>query len=187
MENNKKYWDNFYKEGKQPIQSPSPFAKWFVNSNLGYCSDHAKIVDLGAGCGRDTEYLAEYKGSAIGIDKNIEVVDLVYQEDFNKLDLKIYNTIYSRFFLHSISNKEISELLKKIKKNSFFVAEFRVKGDEPVIYKNHKRNLIDMTWLLIELDKNNYSINYCKVGRGLAKFKQEDPLVGRIVAYKSKK
>ena len=95
------------------------------------------------------------------------------------------DVIYSRFLLHAVSNKEIIKLIKWSK--NYFIAEFRIVGDEPVIYQDHKRNLINLGWLINKLLENNFEILKLKVGRGMAKYKNEDPLVARVYARKIKK
>jgi hypothetical protein len=62
------------------------------------------------------------------------------------------------------------------------MAEFRIKGDKPKLFKDHERNLIDGKWLIDELKKNGFEIIYSKKGRNMAKYKNENPLVGRVIA-----
>jgi len=175
MEN--KYWKNFYKK-KEITSKPSSFAKWIKELKTS-----KKIYDIGCGNGRDSKYF---------IKKGFDVVSVDLNSDYGikKSVIKFVNskleegTFYSRFFLHSISNEDILNFIEKIPSGSYFVAEYRVKGDEPVIYKEHKRNFINQEWLLLNLIMNNYRIEYSIVSRGLAKYKKEDPLIGRVIAHK---
>jgi len=180
----KKFWDKFYKEGKQPTESPSPFAVWFIkNLNRFGMSKKMSLVELGAGCGRDTRLIMKNFKYVDAIDESIEN-NLVRKLKAADCLLRSYHIIYSRFFLHCLTNKEISNLIDEIDFGTYFVAEFRVKGDKPVLYKDHKRNFIDMGWLTRKLMSNFFEVKYFEVRRGLAKYKNEDPLIGRIIAKK---
>lgn len=182
------YWKKFYKEKKAPT-IPSSFARSVVDFFQNEIRDGKKelmIVDLGAGNGRDTKYLNKIF-KAVGIDKNfgLEVKTPRWGEvmkgDLENLDLiESFDIIYSRFFLHSIGNDEIKTAIGLA--DNYFVAEFRIKGDKPVIYKNHKRNLVDLGWLINTLMDNNFEILKLEAGRGMAKYKNEDPLVARVYA-----
>lgn len=190
------YWEKFYKEKKAPTKQ-SKFAESvesFFIDELKYKYRELALIDLGAGNGRDTKYL-NISFKTFGVDKSYgkEVNKNSQKEDVNfgsvyKINTKeILNSLnfdifYSRFFLHSISNEEIEQLIK-ISPN-YFVAEFRIKGDKPVLYKNHKRNLIDLGWLINILLKNGFEILKLQAGRGMAKYKNEDPLVARVYAKK---
>jgi hypothetical protein len=181
---NEKYWKEFYKGDKAP-KDPSSFALFC----LDYIPEKCVLWDIGCGNGRDTDFfIKERKKSAIlGID-------LCAPQGFNFLTRNIKNltereftkanVIYSRFFLHSIDNFEIQDLLSKIKERSFFMAEMRAEGDKPLLFKDHKRNYIDGNLLLKYLIKLDFEILYFTKDRGLAKYKNEDPLVIRVIAIK---
>ena len=178
MEN--KYWKNFYKK-KEITSKPSSFAKWIKKLKL----DNT-IYDIGCGNGRDSKYFIKKGFNVVSIDLNSDygINEDVVKFVNNKLEKGIF---YSRFFLHSISNSSIIKFIKRVPTNSYFVAEYRVEGDEPIIYKEHKRNFINQEWLLLNLIMNNYKIEYSIVSNGLAKYKKEDPLIGRVIAYKYEK
>jgi Fe-S-cluster formation regulator IscX/YfhJ len=76
--------------------------------------------------------------------------------------------------------KDIKKILKWTKKN--LLAEFRIKGDKPKLYK-HKRNLVDLSELIKELKDFDYCI---QVGTDLAVYKGERPLVARLYATRRK-
>jgi hypothetical protein len=173
------YWQSFYK--KEKVYPPTDFAKSFTEKyNLS-------LVELGCGNGRDSHYLANLFKSVIACDyacwpigyKNLTFI----KEDLSQtLKRKCPDVVYSRFFLHCLTNDEIVKILKWTKR--FFVAEFRIKGDKPKLYK-HKRNLIDQSWFIKQLYDLGFEYNIT-VGRGLAKFKTEDPLIMRVYAEKIK-
>lgn len=174
---NKKYWQEFYKKG-HTLQASS-FAKFCKK----YIPNSSLIMDLGCGNGRDSYYLSK-KGEVIGVDNAVKPKDK-RNTTFDQMDLNcvlkkipIQDVLYSRFFIHSITDKEIENLLKWNK--GLFMAEFRSVGDEPVLYK-HERNLIDGDWLLATALILGYEILYYNKSKGLAKYKNEDPLIGRII------
>lgn len=193
--NQEKDWGKFYREGLAP-KEPTDFCRFIMG--IDFQAD--SLVELGCGNGRDLKMLSR-KYTTFGIDKNFEpdlmtmlsrkaekgeTEDLrmttIIKEDFNAYlpALKTAGIVYSRFFLHSISNDEIIKILENTKK--YFCAEFRVKGDEPVLYADHKRNLIDPMWLIIvATEMFDFEVMYYYRGRGMAKYKNEDPLVARIV------
>jgi len=184
-----KNWEKFYKEKKAPTK-PSDFAK-FIN----YTFENFKnisLIDVGCGNGRDLKLFkkSNWCSLAIGIDKSIKSN---FNKDLFNVDLnKIVNNkktqppiiVYSRFFLHSISNKEIEKLLRWTK--YYFVAEFRLKGDVPKLYK-HDRNLVDLGWFVKKLEENGFVIEKLITGYGMAKYKNEDPYVCRVIAKKYEK
>lgn len=183
---NKQHWDNFYKKGKAPLQ-PTEFAKFC----LKYIRPKSILIDVGCGNGRDTIYFSKQKkiSYAIGIDEAIEnkAKKGLYFEGKNFTEFDIFNCdyVYSRFFIHSIDTFHIIRFLEKITyKGQILMSEFRVKGDEPKLYKDHKRNLVDSDWFLQLLISNNFEILYFEKGKGMAKYKTEDPLVIRVIAKK---
>jgi len=183
---NNQYWNKFYKKGKAPTK-PTEFAKFC----LKYIKPKSILIDVGCGNGRDTIYFSKQKkiNYVIGIDEAIESKSKIglYFEGKNFTEFDIFNCdyVYSRFFIHSIDTYHIQRFLEKITyKGQILMSEFRVKGDEPKLYKDHKRNLVDSDWFLQLLIANNFEIIYFEKGRGMAKYKTEDPLVIRVIAKK---
>lgn len=190
---NNKYWKKFYKAIKCE-QEPSNFArsiqeiagkeKWF-------------LFDLGSGNGRDSVFFAENGHTVISVDPN----NKPYKKNENlfhwKMDIDYFNrklkktnmcnkdmttVFYSRFFIHAINKEQTIELIRSMRPKTYFIAEFRIEGDEPKIYTDHKRTL----WNPKEFAElfNNDQWERCTVqtGTGFAKYKDEDPLVMRIIA-----
>lgn len=178
------YWKEFYRKKNKEINKPSSFAKWFVKNGDKFGIDfRKKIYDIGCGNGRDTKYFVKclLDCEATDVNSDFGLGEDVIQFMGRKLKDGIF---YSRFFLHSITDSEIVDFISRIPKNSYFVAEYRVRGDKPVIYKKHKRNFIDQDWLLHCLILEGYEIKFSQVSRDLATFKNENPLIGRVVAKK---
>ena len=180
---NKDYWIKFYKYFH--LKTPSDFAHFC----LTYMPKKAKIIDVGCGTGRDSYFFGAHGHTVLGIDYAVKPRDKdnvlfhkVNMDDIVKYDNNGFNVVYSRFLLHSITNDEIVALLEWTK--HLFMAEFRVKGDVPVLYPYHGRNLIDLESLFNALDRMKFKTVYWVKGKGLAKFKGEDPLIGRVIAKK---
>lgn len=177
MFNLQSYWQEFYKREEAPSQ-PSEFAKTILKKD-------ADCFELGGGNGRDSYYLGNVFNKVVAFDYattnkdkgNVAFVNADLETILKKDCAKV---VYSRFFLHCLANEQIIAILDWTKE--YFFAEFRIKGDNPVIYK-HERNLVDLPWLVDLLLKKNFEFTL-KVGRGLAKYKEEDPLVARVYAKK---
>ncbi len=96
-------------------------------------------------------------------------------------------TVYTRFFLHTLDEKQeaqfIDTLVHNLKKNDKIYFEFRATEDknESKIYSDHYRRFIDVEVLTKILKANlDTKETYVITGKGMAKFKQEDPIVANI-------
>ncbi len=182
---NKEYWEKFYRDNKI-ISEPTEFAKFC----LPYIPNNTLLLDIGCGNGRDTYFFAEKDNviGAYGIDtailnKHNEKVAFG-QMSFTELDITCFNVVYSRFFLHSITYNEVFDIITKLQPDQLFMAEYRIVGDEPKLYPDHKRHLVDHDKLFNDLASAGFEILYQATGRDMAKYKTENPLVGRIIAKK---
>lgn len=184
---NKDFWINFYKTKKSPSY-PTPFAKFirkFIKDKISF------IYCLGSGNGRDAYYFGR-KWKVLGIDyaflpeskrRNISFLKLPVEEFIEK---NRYNAdlTYARFFFHSIDDKLFNKILKWSK--GLIAFEVRSKKDINLkkIFKFHSRIYRNGKEILDILFKNNYELKYFEENRGLARFKDEDPYIIRIVAKK---
>jgi len=172
MEN--EHWKDFYKKNIAPSY-PTTFARFCLDV-LPYRS---KIIDVGCGNYRDTNYFIENGFNATGID--LAINDLSYSELNNDFDV-----IYSRFFLHALPKDELIDFIKWSANSSqdevLFMAECRSIGDKPVLFTDHDRSLVNGTDLMYLLQSVGFDIVYYQKATGLAKYKSEDPLVIRIIA-----
>lgn len=98
---------------------------------------------------------------------------------------------YSRFVLHSMDESEEDMFLAALSdymvpgERVFF--EFRSKGDASRYkhYPDHYRRYIDTDIFQVKLSENlGFSVEYSVTGSGMAKYRQEDPLVSRVFASK---
>lgn len=100
-------------------------------------------------------------------------------------------TFYSRFVMHTLDDTQEQQFLEllsesmKVGENLYL--EFRTKEDESLgkHFGDHYRRFIDATEFGNSLvNKYKFELDYFIVGRGMAKFKEEDPYVSRIIARK---
>lgn len=199
------YWDKFYL--KKHILKPSPFAKYVLSK---YKKKLQKVYEIGCGNGRDAIFFNKKKINFIGIDKSKNIIKknklnfskfntkFICGDFCNFFKKKISETfcVYSRFTWHSINYKQEKKLLNylnKQKKLDYLFIETRTINDE--LYNQgkkigehefittHYRRFIDSKILKKKLLKN-FKIIYFKEGKNLAKFKNENPCVLRLIAKK---
>jgi len=181
MSSEKYNWSNFYKDFSN--KEPSSFAKWAVASGI-ILPEHS-VLDIGCGNGRDSLFFAEKGSSVTGVDSADVSPEGI---TFIRKDIADYiiecpcdaDILYSRFFFHSIDSATLQSILDWC--SCRLVAEFRIIGDTPVLYPDHKRYPVDMSLLEKILVERKYGIEYIASGRGLAVYNGEDPLIGRVVA-----
>ena len=99
---------------------------------------------------------------------------------------------YSRFVLHALNEVEEERFLLALStcmnNNERVFFEFRSKEDarRAKHYPNHFRRYLDSTAFEQKLeDKWGFSLEYSITGVGMAKYREEDPIVTRIFAKKT--
>ncbi len=182
---NETCWEEFYKNAEHTMV-PSPFAQFTLRKLGAPCS----IIDIGCGNGRDSYLFAKHRHSVIGIDqafcsnngyKNLRFIQ-GRVEDY--LDLvRAAEVVYARFFFHATHPEVVQSVLENTQGMLF--VEARSIGDEPLIWKNHPRNLIDGPGLIKQLAHYGYDVLQYQKGYGFAKFDREDPLIVRVVANRN--
>ncbi|TKI72836.1 class I SAM-dependent methyltransferase [Lysinibacillus mangiferihumi] len=208
MYKNEGYWNNFYLNNKE-LKNASEFIKSDYLSK--YNAEEYLILELGCGAGADSFYLANKCFEVIAIDgsetaitknkalennfveffcKNLsdekEVKNLLYYVNEKALRGQKNILIYTRFFLHSISESVEDILLSAIKVNSkvptSFVSEFRVKEDEKLykVFNNHYRRYVDTNLFLEKFINEGFEVEKFEKARGLSPFKDEDPFLARV-------
>lgn len=207
------YWDTYYSNDqlirKQP---PSQFAA-FVASE---CGDFPLVVDVGCGNGRDTLFFAQLGHSTLGIDKSSAAIDqstrkiLGYDEQIeahsflcmNAMALpdakdlidriaKIKKVIYSRFFLHAITEEEQTAFLDfataSMQTGDMLALEFRTLQDQnrEKVTGAHYRRYIDADQLSHQIThEHGFALSYFAEGIGFAKFRSDDAFVARALFLK---
>lgn len=200
------YWKGYYMGNPIPT-GQSNFAEFVIK----YLSDTSKIIDLGCGNGRDSLFFANKGFKVVGVDlitEEIKLLNKIYRKenlnfisaDFTKLGFNLdFNTLYSRFTLHSITKKQERDLFfwmkRVLKSGDLFCCEARSIHD-PKLDQNHKiseiesfadnhyRRFIEGDKLKKNLEGIGLEIIYYNESDGLAKYNDEDPVVVRIVAQK---
>ena len=201
MSNN--FWDQHY--SKFNISEPSDFAKFCMEKHL---NSKLPILEFGCGNGRDGLFFMKNNFNYTGYDISKSAV-LKFKESLVDLEIKSQilnksfvdfevNTndeiqIYSRFTLHSIDLKSQEIILNKLKQLNtqftFFLEvrtiydEFFGKGkklEKNEFVDTHYRRFIDPREFINIINKD-FNIEYLKLSKGLAKFKNEDPTVLRMI------
>lgn len=203
------YWNSFYLKKKK--DKPSNFAKFIKKK---FIKKKNNLIDLGCGDGRDTFYLYSSNIKTLGIDrseiiinKNNNLVKIgkfhnLYFKSLNVFSKKIkmigkFDYIYSRFFLHTISEKQqkkffINVIPKISKKNSLCFFEFRTIKDD--LYKlgikkskyeritDHYRRFINLKeFINLNYINENFKIIYLIERKNLSKYKKDNPVVCRLI------
>lgn len=190
MSHDKEYWYKFYNE-KDLTLEPSDFAK-VVLQCLKDTGRPMRILDAGCGNGRDSYYL--------GLDHFVTGVDssgfipmgtgwvAFKEDDFVAMDKDDFNVIYSRFTFHSLTDKQQKEFIESIKEpETYLFLETRSTAGE---YEHrhhgdgHFRNFSNFEELKKLIEDNNFKIHLDQHERGLAPYKDEDPVCIRIIAQK---
>lgn len=98
---------------------------------------------------------------------------------------------YSRFVLHSLDDEQesafMAALARHLDKGDSLFLEFRSLEDAATdkIFGDHYRRYVDTEKLVRSLEQEHgFVIDYCHTGQGMAKYKNEDPFVSRIIARK---
>ena len=190
------YWDKFYSESKFKLTKPSNFAEYVQNS----IPKNSRIIDIACGNGRDSFYFERKGHDVLGVDKSKEIDFL--GSKFKVMDVikeiplgKVY---YVRFFLHTISEKEMDSFLlllsKKIDNESVIFFETRStknilnneKGETFLKLsegKKHFRMLYSKEYLEIKFNKY-FKIDYIEESNLFAIHKKEKPYIIRIKVSK---
>jgi len=99
--------------------------------------------------------------------------------------------VYTRFFLHSIDENQeellLSALSGALVEGDEIHSEYRSQEDEALpkaFGKGHYRRYIDTPALLQKLQSKGFETIYEITGRGMAKYKNEDPFVSRFIVRK---
>jgi len=145
-----KYWNSYYeKHGKDhDISACSSFAVFCLNKF--FSKKNIRVVELGAGNGRDAIYFAHHQIHVVAIDQSTNAIDVEKEslhsevgkflhpkaldfivEDYSKYDP--VDVFYSRFTVHAITKKDEELLLPKLyqslKKNGLLCIEVRTTKD----------------------------------------------------------
>ena len=202
----KNYWNNYYAENNQS-QEPTSFAKSVVN----LISPKSKVMELGCGTGRDSYYFMTKGHIVFACDQSEVIINNLsksnnnnpyfFASNINNLGKKIdntFNVVYARFVLHALdeieSKKAIDWTFSHLEKGGLFLTETRSikdsifglgdKVDNRIYKTTHQRRFINKNELLMDLKRVGFVIDDVIESKGLAVYKDSDPVVIRIVARK---
>ncbi len=196
---NKEYWETFYAQNSEPFK-PSSFA----NFCLKYIPHESTILDVACGNGRDSIFFAEHGFKVLACDQSNVAINFLrtkypenpsfFTADISNLnDFKgKTNVAYARFLLHAISEAELLVLIKNIyailPEGGLFMSESRSDktdiGEVGKHFEPHFRRLINSKELVKALSNEKFHIDYFKEDNGLAIYKEEDPIIIRLVVRK---
>lgn len=203
------YWNGFYRNANLTLE-PSRFAQHVVQ----YMQNGKSVVDLGCGNGRDSLYFLSKGLKVTAIDSAAEGLQILQMSGVGKAGLDIiqddfvnscrifenkYDYFYSRFTLHTITQQQESELLKRVyeclrKKGMLFIEvrgihdDLYGKGEQvgrnTYIYDDHYRRFLVKDELEIQLKALGFSIRESREDVGFAPYGTNDPCVIRMIVEK---
>lgn len=204
-----KYWNEYYKKNKAPIE-PSNFAVEVFK----YLEEGKELLELGCGNGRDSLHFAKKHIRVTAMDQSESAINILQENNKNKKNIKFiiddfvnskiyynenYEYIYSRFTLHSITKEEQDILFDKVymalnNKGKFFIEVRSINdeiygkgekvGDDEYIYNSHYRRFLKIEDLVDDLKRGGFNIIFANESDSYAVYKDERPYVIRIIAQK---
>ena len=201
------YWESFYAstaQAKVPLE-PTAFARWVA----GREEPPGPLVDVGTGTGRDALWFAhqgfrtvglDYAESAIrlatsraqeeAVDARFEPLNLYHSDEVDELAAKLVadlapRLVYARFFVHALEDEGRHNLWQLtqglLATGGRAPLEFRVHGTRHE-FGEHYRQFVAPEVVAAEIKAKGGRVEHQEVGTGLAVYKEEDPLVCRMVA-----
>lgn len=122
------------------------------------------------------------------LTKQNDVTTLIYQARLKSEKV----TFYSRFVIHTLDDEQEIDFLNILENNlakgEMIYFEFRSSEDAELdkLFGNHFRRYVDLETFHKRLKSRGFEILYSLIGQGMAKYKEEDPFVARIIAQKLK-
>lgn len=207
----KEYWKAYYDQllASNAGLGPSPFAEYVVHS--GILKDVTRLIELGCGSGRDSIYFSKNGPHVVAIDQCPNVTAYLdeydnitsYADDFTNLTNvqkeELFDIVYSRFTMHSIDESGEDRTLQwaynSLKEGGAFCIEARTtkdplcgqgedKGNNVWFYNDHHRRFIDAKGFASKMEGLGFQIDLFKERNGLAVYKDEDPIVLRVIGRK---
>lgn len=201
------YWDNFYLNSDAKLRIPSQFAAFVATEYMGIFET---IIDLGCGNGRDSLFFSSLGFEVIGVDASLKAIESIrkssmstgnflHSDIVNKDLPKLIQTlihpsnkrlIYSRFFLHAISDQQELSLWDLINtlchNNDVLALEFRTNRDEKLakVTDKHYRRFVNPIEVIARAADAGFVCEYFTEGFGYAKYKSDDAHVARLLLKK---
>ena len=202
----KQYWNKYYAEQTSPTEATS-FAR-HISSQM---PPRSTILELGCGNGRDAFFFAEAGHQVLACDQSAVIIQALkdgaqqgprfFVDNIGDMQFRPEGTIdivYTRFVLHALSNEEAGRaydwIYAQLPAGGLFLSESRsvndpLRGDgerlaEHLYMTDHKRRFLERTELIQELEQVGFVIDEAVEDNGLAVYKDDDPIVIRLVARK---
>ena len=209
------YWDIYYKNHNVPLE-PTSFAKYC----LPLIKKKSNFLELGCGNGRDSIFFAKNNISVlasdisktaienlkktvpVGVMKNLKLLN----EDFTNFEeekfTEHFDTIYSRFTLHTILKNKLDKVLnwsfKSLHSDGLILIETRStkdplfsSGTGKLIDKNtflyeegHLRHFIDRGELVKKIMNTGFSLEEVTESNNLSILGNDNPCLLRVIARK---
>ncbi len=204
--NSSTFWEAYYAKHREPANC-SMFAA-FVSPFL---KEGKRLLEFGCGNARDSIYFAQQGVNVLAIDQCSNELDFL-TDKFKDLDhlnfksgdmtnlpeLEASDYLYSRFTIHAIDRSGEQRLLQwasnNLKSNGLFFIEVRSikdtlfgKGEalaDNAFFTDHYRRFITLKDFEHRLESNGFDILYSLESNGLAPYKDDDPIVIRVIAQK---
>ena len=209
---NSQYWDEFYKQnhGHLPSQfcvsvlSDTDPANGIVELGSGNGRDAHYFASQGRiTTAMDISEQAVISCETYAAEAKIRHSSFLRGDITNSIDLSalvrtaraaLANravTFYSRFVMHALNDEQEQRLLRllpeHVKSGEQVFFEFRAKEDAALkkTFGGHYRRFIDTDTFVAQLtDELGFKLDYRVTGCGMAKYKDEDPVVSRVVVCK---
>ena len=209
---NEGYWDDFYKNLTLSVPSQFcamvavevPKSSTIVELGCGNGRDSLYFASQGLRvCAVDLSQQAikacsaAAKRSGLG-HAQFSVGSLARSEDISALFESARNVAgsgevigYSRFVMHSINDEQeklfLNSIAEAMRNGEKIYFEFRSKEDETLskTFGNHYRRFVDTRSFETYLISLGFESLYSITGQGMAKYKDEDPFVSRLIFQKN--
>jgi len=207
MSENNEYWDGFYQKQDVRLSIPSQFATFVASEYLGR---FGSLVDIGCGNGRDSLFFASLGLKVVAVDYSLSAVESaksrskdgaiflhgdISDGNLSKSVKNLLNTeddllIYSRFFIHAITDDQEAQLWGIVsnitKAGDVFALEFRTQRDKMLekVTKDHFRRFVNPLEVIGRSNINGFDCLYFTEGFGYAKYKDDDAHVARMLFKK---
>ena len=199
------YWDQFYaKTSSGQAQKPSDFANCVNRKVQGM----GQLIEFGCGSGQDVRLLGggakrfwaiDQSAIAISFCKKMDQKGEYFVGDLNALEEVLNGVVavtektllYSRFVMHAMSKKDQDRFIHIAGNNQIedltIALEYRVLGDEKLhkVYPDHQRHYVDHVQLVNKIEGLGFVLSMSVQAQGLSRFKNEDPLLGRLIASRN--
>lgn len=205
----KEYWEDYYKRHYDVVE-PSLFAKFVLEKHI---KKGSSLIELGCGNGRDALYFANNNINVLAVDQCEEEIAYLIKNykndtldflaaDFTHLgEIGMFDSIYSRFTLHSVVREDEDRTLKwaynHLNCQGKLFIEVRGRGNElyklgiavanesdAFIYDKHYRRFLDFSELCIKLEQLGFKLLFADEAAGFAPFEELNEKFIRIVAVK---